>query len=156
MDGFKHSFNPNDIQLLNTPEPYQPSKYQVNLVCAALARLEEKSQPKKGEAKLTHVSIHPGICSTNNTATALNAFMNLVKRFGFYMARWLGSPDHPVEPFKGALSGTFARLIGTRATFWGKEYVGLDPWELEKHEADLLEKYVEDCYSGLPQVTRSS
>lgn len=84
----------------------------------------------------------------------------------------MGSQNHPVDPFKGALSGTFAalaskqildeivwnppRLIGSRATFWGKEYVGLDHWELEEYEADLLEKYVEDIYNGLPQVARSS
>lgn len=87
LDGYKHSFDPNDMQLLNTRDSYQPSKYQVNLVCAALARLEETSPPKEGEAKLTHVSVHPGICSTNNTAGVLNVVMTLAKSLGFYLVK---------------------------------------------------------------------
>ncbi|GJJ07713.1 hypothetical protein Clacol_001918 [Clathrus columnatus] len=170
LDGFKHFYNFNDVQLLNTFHPYQPSKYQVNLLVAAFTQSEDKRVVKQGEAKLTHAMVHPGICHTNN-ASALFAFFVQMKVLSFLLARLLGSVNHPISPFKGAVSGTYAaltsrkalrgsiwdppRMIGSRATIWGSAYVGLNHWECDFDEAEKLKSYCENVYQELPQMTIS-
>lgn len=156
------------------------------MISAVLARSEEKSQVNEGEAKLTHVAVHPGICSTNNTAV-LFAFVVFCKMLAFYIvrvsfsisrllnqsfqARWFGSINHPIQPFKGAVSNTFAalapkkvldeatwnppRLLGVRTNFWGEIRIGLDPWEFDLDEAEKLKTYYENLYNEFTQTVRS-
>lgn len=53
-------------------------------------------------------TIHPGVCGTS--IAGLNWFVSLFMTLSFYLARWLGSPWHPVTPYKGAVSAAFTLL----------------------------------------------
>lgn len=51
---------------------------------------------------------HPGVIGT--AIADLPWFLNFFMIAAMYLARWLSSPWHPVDPYKGAISAVFAAL----------------------------------------------
>ncbi|EPQ27435.1 uncharacterized protein PFL1_04973 [Pseudozyma flocculosa PF-1] len=85
---------------------------------------------------------HPGVVASSMMADFLFSWLELAMRFAFYLARLVGSPHHPIDPFKGAVSVSHVSLApmdhldpkrryGSRCDMWGREYVGserIDDW----------------------------
>ena len=51
---------------------------------------------------------HPGVIATS--ISGVNWFISLCMLAVMYISRWIGSPWHPVTPYKGAVSTVFAAL----------------------------------------------
>jgi len=113
------TFSVSDLQALRSHVAYESSKRLTDLlvltselpstkpyVSAFLpttvkGRKEEKKQPKM-------LLTHPGVIGTS--IAGLNWFMTFWMLAAMYLARWVGSPWHPVTPYKGAISAAFAAL----------------------------------------------
>ncbi|SNX83806.1 related to ERG27 - 3-keto sterol reductase [Melanopsichium pennsylvanicum] len=81
---------------------------------------------------------HPGVCASTMMSQFVASWVTVFVVASFYIARWVGSPHHPIDPFKGAVSVSHACLApqpdpkkryGSRADFWGREYVGIESIE---------------------------
>ena len=51
---------------------------------------------------------HPGVIATN--ISGLNAFISVFMLMALYIVRLIGSPWHPIDPYKGAISAVYALL----------------------------------------------
>ncbi|KAK9486286.1 hypothetical protein V1527DRAFT_464370 [Lipomyces starkeyi] len=99
-----HKFDPEDIQLIHSDQPYVDSKKNLELMHSAVAKRWAE------EFGVLIYITHPGICKTSIFA----AYLNWISTFGmlclFYIARWLGSPWHVVSPYNGALAPVWAAV----------------------------------------------
>jgi len=160
LDAYPDAYDHSDVQLRNGKLPYQASKYQVDMISAVFAQQERKAKPRSSEASIYHVTTHPGVCHTNNTAAGLVSFLVWAKILSFFLGRLFGSQNHPIYPKKGALSAVYTALApveeledstgilpqkyGTRSTMHGVEYVGFDPvedWQNHQKNATELVAY---------------
>ena len=108
------SFDTNDVQCLRSPMPYEGSKrltdYLVLTSELASTRPYVSSffhtgqQQQRPRMYLTH----PGVAGTS--ISGLNWLLKFFMFAVFYLARFLGSPWHPIQPYKGAISAVFAAL----------------------------------------------
>jgi len=104
-------FNPDDIQGLQSPVAYESSKRLTELLVLT-SELPSTAPytrtffptPAKPRMYLTH----PGVCGTS--ISGINAFMAFWMVLAMYLSRLLGSPWHPVDPYKGAISAVFCAL----------------------------------------------
>ncbi|KAK5114429.1 hypothetical protein LTR85_010252 [Meristemomyces frigidus] len=120
------TFNVEDLQGLQSPMPYEGSKRLTDLLVLnselpsaapyvstflpgpssnskTASQAESRSAPRP-KMYLTH----PGIIGTS--IAGLHWFLNFFVVASLYLARWLGSPWHPVTPYKGSISAVFAAL----------------------------------------------
>ena len=97
--------------------------------------LPPASRPIPGQPEPRSFLAHPGVVASTMMSQFVATWMVIFAVSGFYIARWLGSPHHPIDPFKGAVSVSHACLApspdpkkryGSRADFWGREYVGIE------------------------------
>ncbi|KAF8511203.1 hypothetical protein JB92DRAFT_3178001 [Gautieria morchelliformis] len=153
--------DPMDIQLRRAKASYQVSKYQVALICTVLSGMSAKKTVQDNQARINHILVHPGVCDTN----VVGFFLVIFKLLAFYLARIMGSQNHPVKSFKGAIAPVHATLappavlqeqrsgapqkLGSRCTLFGREYVGIDPvldWEENAEVASDLVGYCENLF----------
>ncbi|KAF5336916.1 hypothetical protein D9611_002860 [Ephemerocybe angulata] len=119
-------YDPADWQLKNTTHSYESSKYQIDIVATTLDRLSTHptisadSEPKSsnptnasrnGSGRVRHFVSQPGVVNTNVANALIGPFFDMIKICLFYLARWLGSPNHPISPYKGALAATHLALV---------------------------------------------
>ncbi|KAF8583988.1 hypothetical protein K439DRAFT_1389992 [Ramaria rubella] len=155
LDAIPEDYDPKDPQLRQAKFSYQASKYQIDLLCAELARI---AIPQNNEIRMSHLLVHPGVCHTSMTDSVLNFALTFLKILSFYVIRLCGSQNHPTQPYKGAVApvhvtlapittlnkkcGELPQKFGSRSTAFGREYVGVDlvpEWdENSKHASDLL------------------
>jgi 3-keto steroid reductase len=108
------AFSLDDIQGLKSPVAYEASKRLTDFlvltselpsakpfVQSFLPSLKESSRPKM-------YITHPGVIGTS--IAGLNSVMEFFMFLAFLFARLIGSPWHPAEPYKGAVSAAFAVL----------------------------------------------
>ncbi|KAK9383689.1 uncharacterized protein V2V93DRAFT_362491 [Kockiozyma suomiensis] len=127
-----YPFDDKDIQLIHTDQAYVDSKRELEYVHAALAK-----KWKESYGVLLYLT-HPGICHTSIFAEYLNWLTTFGMLFLFYTVRWLGSPWHVIDAYKGAKAPVFAAIeavpdddtdptetvnYGSACDFWGKTYV---------------------------------
>lgn len=127
-------FHANDIQCLDkhiSPHPYESTKYQ----CELLALGMDQRYAASSEAHMPRAyTAHPGIVATSIFSGVIPAIMMIMMKLVFYLARWTGSPHHPIDVYKGAIAASFTALApaeyldptvryGTQCTFTGHEYV---------------------------------
>ncbi|KAJ3827802.1 3-keto sterol reductase [Lentinula raphanica] len=105
----KKSYDAEDWQLKETHDPYGSSKYQVELLSVELDRraLHEPNASKR----LRHFTAHPGVTHTNIDLNLISPMLHYLKHFVFYLARWIGSPNHPISLDKGAVSVVWLSII---------------------------------------------
>ncbi|AGO13931.1 AaceriAGR068Wp [[Ashbya] aceris (nom. inval.)] len=84
-----------DIELLRTDSSYEGSKRLVDLLHLATYK-ELKS------LGIHQYVTHPGIFTSHSFYQYLNFFTYYGMLFLFYLARWLGSPWHNIQGYKGA------------------------------------------------------
>lgn len=111
-----HTFSPEDIQGLESQAAYESSKRLTDLLVLTSELPSSKpyvqsflpavSRDEEGRPKM--YAVHPGVVGTS--IAGLHWFIELFMFASFYVARWLGSPWHPVTPYKGAVSAAFAVL----------------------------------------------
>lgn len=109
VEAFRRYFSLEDMQCLRTDKEskaYESTKYQCDL--AAVALREELAQ--EGEKEPAVYLTHPGVVATSIMADFLNVVTATAMLWCFYLARMLGSTHHCVEPYKGAISASFACL----------------------------------------------
>ncbi|KIK54364.1 hypothetical protein GYMLUDRAFT_177233 [Collybiopsis luxurians FD-317 M1] len=101
-----------DWQLVKTRDVYGSSKYQTELVSLELDRraLDDPDAPEENK-RVRHFTAHPGVTHTNIAQNLISPLMQPLKVVLFYVARWLGSPDHPIAVEKGAISVVWVSII---------------------------------------------
>ncbi|KAK9365182.1 hypothetical protein V1509DRAFT_571543 [Lipomyces kononenkoae] len=99
-----HDFDPEDIQLLHSDQPYVDSKKSLELLHAAIAKRWAD------ELGVLIYITHPGICQTSIFAEYLNFLTTFGMLCLFYIARWIGSPWHVISAYKGALAPVWAAV----------------------------------------------
>lgn len=97
--------------------------------------LPPASRASPGEPEPRSFLAHPGVVASTMMSQFVASWVTVFVVASFYIARWVGSPHHPIDPFKGAISVSHACLApqpdpkkryGSRADFWGREYVGVE------------------------------
>ena len=145
VEGDWESFTPDDFEAIKSNAAYESTKRLTDVL--ALTSTLPASKPyvdkylSTGEQPAgTQPStppkiylVHPGIVQT--TLFPLNAFMFFWYNVVLYVARWLGSPWHPITAYNGAcapvwlalqeqgwLDGAHAERVkwGTSTDFWGE------------------------------------
>ena len=100
--------------------------------------LPPPSRALPGQPEPRSFLAHPGVVASTMMSQFVASWVTVFVVASFYIARWVGSPHHPIEPFKGAVSVSHACLApqpdpkkryGSRADFWGREYVGIESIE---------------------------
>ncbi|KAJ9479358.1 3-keto-steroid reductase [Pseudozyma hubeiensis] len=97
--------------------------------------LPPASRPLPGQPEPRSFLAHPGVVASTMMSQFVASWVTVFVVASFYIARWVGSPHHPIDPFKGAVSVSHACLApqpdpkkryGSRSDFWGREYVGIE------------------------------
>ncbi|KAJ4393291.1 3-keto-steroid reductase [Gnomoniopsis smithogilvyi] len=154
----KH-FDVNDIQGLKRPAAYESSKFLTDVLAltadlpsvrprsAAYFKSDSKD-PATAQGQRPNIYLaHPGIVAT--TMFPLHFMLMWGYVLGTTLSRWLGSPWHPVTPYKAGMATTWLALAsqetldaenaqqskwGSCTDFWGNTYVKkteVDGWGWE-------------------------
>ncbi|KAG6831902.1 hypothetical protein H0H87_003553 [Tephrocybe sp. NHM501043] len=152
-------FDAEDWQNKKTEHSYESTKYQIDLIST---RLDQLALQRPASRRVRHFISHPGVCSTNVANALVGPVLNFCKIVVFYIVRFLGSPNHPIDPYKAAIAAvhlslaslTFITLFddknpnmtrpskfGAETNRWGDPQVGVadvKDWEHNQAEADVL------------------
>lgn len=75
-------YDPADWQLLNTPDAYALSKFQMDILATRLDMFAcERNTPVR------HVVVQPGVCATNIVGSILNGFTSIAMMLAFWLVR---------------------------------------------------------------------
>ena len=80
-----HTYDANDWQLVDTPRPYEGSKFQMDLIRAELSRRAGPSAP------IRHFTVHPGAVDSSISAALESGITTYLKIFTFYLVRFIYS-----------------------------------------------------------------
>ena len=127
LEAVASTLSPVDMQCLYGPLAYESSK-RLTDVLALTSRLPstrpfvscfasppQSSRPpanppltaKEKKTPAMYVA-HPGICAT--AIVPLPLILHTLMKIAFYLARWLGSPWHTIQAYKGACAPTWLAL----------------------------------------------
>ncbi|EME45678.1 hypothetical protein DOTSEDRAFT_87964 [Dothistroma septosporum NZE10] len=134
ISALSHTFSLDDTQGLRSKTTYEGSKRLTDLLVltSELPATEPYVQnflpvPRDKAASRPKMYVtHPGVVGTS--ITDLHWFVALFMIGTFYLARWLGSPWHPADPYKGAVSAAFAVLASRSQLPEQEERVGKGKW----------------------------
>lgn len=135
-------YNESDMECLDaakSPHPYESTKYQCELAALGMDNILRGTGIKEPRV----YTAHPGIVASSIFAGVIYSWMLVLMRFVFYLARWTGSPHHPIDAYKGAVAASHVALApvesldstvryGARCTITGREYVAseqIDGWD---------------------------
>ncbi|THY60516.1 NAD(P)-binding protein [Aureobasidium pullulans] len=114
IEAYAHAFNPEDLQALKSDAAYESSKRLTDLLIltselpstkpSTSRFLQEKDDQRKPKMYLAH----PGVCATSIADLPLVLWYAML--LAQYIARWLGSPWHPVSSYLGAVSSVWLSL----------------------------------------------
>jgi 3-keto steroid reductase len=134
VEALPEHFSIDDIQGLKSRTPYEDTKRLIDLLSITSAlpstqrvagpffdssntvtaikansnlAVEENSLPVKPKMYLTH----PGVFASE--IIPLNFVLVFIYKFVFLFVRWLGSPWHPIEPYKAAVAPVWLALTDT-------------------------------------------
>ncbi|PBP27928.1 3-ketosteroid reductase [Diplocarpon rosae] len=127
IEAVDDKFSIDDIQGLKSSVPYEASKRLIDLLAltSSLPSVQRvaapffdshntataKQEPAEEEVTLVKPQIyltHPGIFASE--IMPLPALLVLIYKFVFLFARWMGSPWHPIEPYKAAVAPVWLTL----------------------------------------------
>ena len=119
ISGTPETFSVDDIQGIRAEKAYESSKRLTDLL--VLTADLPSSQPyvktflpenaingTRKPARPQMYNTHPGVIATS--ISGVNWFIAIWMVLALYIARWIGSPWHPVSAYKGAISAVFAAL----------------------------------------------
>lgn len=120
----KETFNPEDLQSLTSNVAYEGSKRLIDLLVLtsespstskytsnflpAPSSSPASASPDVSPLRPKMYVTHPGVVSTS--ISGLNAFISIFMYIALYIVRLIGSPWHPIEPYRGAISAVYALL----------------------------------------------
>lgn len=130
-----------DLELLETPEPYEGSKRLIDLVHAG-------NYQKWNKEGIHSYVVHPGVFTSFSYFQYLNAFTYYGMMILFYIARFMGSTIHNISGYIAANSPVSAALtqpdqckkLAACCNRWGKEF--LDFVEIDPTGAEDVEKHL--------------
>lgn len=107
------TFNTDDLQGVRSEVGYESSKRLTDLLVITSTLPSTKAQvdaflPVSKESRPQMYITHPGVVATS--ISGLNWLMSLMMMAVIYISRWIGSPWHPITPYKGAVAAVFAIL----------------------------------------------
>ena len=121
VSGTPDTFSIDDLQGIDSHRAYESSKRLTDLLVLTYGLPSTQTYvntflPSGTEADAQNKAIqrpqmyitHPGVVATN--ISDLNWFISFWMVLAMYLARFLGSPWHPVTAYKGAVSAVFAAL----------------------------------------------
>lgn len=100
--------------------------------------LPPPSRALPGQPEPRSFLAHPGVVASTMMSQFVASWMTMFVIASFYIGRWVGSPHHPIDPFKGAVGVSYACLApepdpkkryGSRTDWRGREYVGIESIE---------------------------
>lgn len=155
LEANEADFHANDLQCIDphtSPRPYESTKYQCELLALGMDQRYASSQQAHMPRAYT---AHPGIVATSIFNGVIPAFMLIMMKLVFYLARWTLSPHHPIDVYKGAVAASYVAVApgsyldstvryGAQSTITGREYVHagrVDGWD---HDAGRIMKRASD------------
>ncbi|KAK6581495.1 hypothetical protein PZA11_006186 [Diplocarpon coronariae] len=127
IEAVDDKFSIDDIQALESPVPYEASKRLIDVLALTSSlpsaqrvaapffdgykTATSKPEPAGEEATLVKPQVyltHPGIFASE--IMPLPALLVFIYKFVFLFARWMGSPWHPIEPYKAAVAPVWLAL----------------------------------------------
>ena len=121
IEAYAHALRLDDLQGLKTDAPYESSKRLTDLLALTselqstkpytsgfFASDDRSDEDHDAERRPKMYVSHPGICGTS--ISGLNALLNLFTVWALYLARWLGSPWHTIDPYVGAVAPAWLAL----------------------------------------------
>ncbi|KAG5353630.1 hypothetical protein C0989_004311 [Termitomyces sp. Mn162] len=162
-------FDPEDWQNKKSGHSYECTKYQIDLIST---RLDQLALQRSASRRIRHFVAHPGVCSTNVADALIGPVLNFCKVLVFYLVRFLGSPNHTIDPFKAAIAAVHISLaplafvtlfdkrdgttprpakFGAETNRWGHERVGVmdvKKWTENRAESDVLLNKLEALYQS--------
>ncbi|KAL2132921.1 hypothetical protein VTI74DRAFT_3142 [Chaetomium olivicolor] len=171
-------FSPDDFEAIKTTAAYESTKRLTDVMALTSTLPESKPYVDKylnvPSPQSTQIQtppnppkiylVHPGVVQT--TLFPLNAFMFFWYNVVLYIARWLGSPWHPITAYNGAcapvwlalqeqgwLDGAHAERVkwGTSTDFWGEcrvKKTEVDGWGWEGKVEEMIALKQEQKLSG--------
>jgi len=76
-----HTYDADDWQLVNSSDPYEGTKFQMDLIRAELSRRAGPS------AQVRHFTVHPGSVNSSIAAALASGILTYIKVFMFYLVR---------------------------------------------------------------------
>ncbi|KAN0097810.1 hypothetical protein V8E55_002256 [Tylopilus felleus] len=155
-------YDPKDWQLIKSEHSYQCSKYQMNMLSLYLDREAVRGQLDDTPA-IRHFISYPGVAGTNIATAMLGTFTSLCMFATFYIARFLGSPNHTIDVLKAAISAVYVSLVGiassanpketlqpgtiyiSKTNRWGREYVGTTRLDQSPEEEAQTKELLDNC-----------
>lgn len=146
-----------DFDLVQNEKSYEASKYLTEALAVGM-----DDQLRKSGRNIRSVIVHPGVVWSSIFYEHLGALLDLLMALAFYVARWIGSPHHPISAFLGAISTTHVLFnleslqsgltrFGTCCNRWGNAYVVRqkpvidEEGDMKEYARDVLRK-CEDLY----------
>ncbi|WFD33459.1 3beta-hydroxysteroid 3-dehydrogenase [Malassezia cuniculi] len=137
LEAAMRDYHEDDMECLDpakSPHAYESTKYQCEL--AALGMDDRLRGAGTKEPRV--YTAHPGIVASSIFAGVIYSWMLVLMRCVFYLARWTGSPHHPIDAYKGAVAASHVAIApvealdstvryGARCTIFGREYVTAEP-----------------------------
>ncbi|KAI0299721.1 hypothetical protein B0F90DRAFT_1630705 [Multifurca ochricompacta] len=90
------AYDADDWQLVESAQPYEGTKFQMDLIRAELSRRAESS------GLIRHFTVHPGVVYSSIDAALVGGVLARIKVVVFYLARWFGSLHHNISSWNGA------------------------------------------------------
>lgn len=120
-------FDAEDWQLKKTEHSYESSKYQIDILATTLDQLQLTTVPES-QKRIRHLVAQPGVCSTQISHSLIGPVLEVVKVVLFYLvclcchcvlyiakiviqARFLGSQNHTIVPYKAAISTVYLTIV---------------------------------------------
>ena len=112
ISGTEDTFDVRDMQGFGAGRAYEGSKRLTDLLVLsselpATRKYVDDFLPARPARPKMYVT-HPGVVATS--ISGLNALLSLAMLAAMYIVRWLGSPWHPITPYKGAISAVYTLL----------------------------------------------
>lgn len=133
IEAYPHSFRTEDLQGMDTDAPYESSKRLTDLLALTsglpATRLYTSTYldgDEQGGSTPKIYVCHPGICATS--IADLHVVLHYCMLGVMYLARWLGSPWHPVSAYLGAVAPVWLALAAQSTLAELEEQGGKGKW----------------------------
>ncbi|TDL29187.1 hypothetical protein BD410DRAFT_8081 [Rickenella mellea] len=148
LEAISKFYDPADRQLIKSAHSYECSKFQLDLLVGHLEQM-------KPDVAVKHLLMHPGVVVTNISFLPIGWWMVLPMYLAFWLAKLLGSPNHPLKAYKSAITPVHLSIahlkllapsiadsqqngngnldqsprsppkFGSQTTYWGRPIVGV-------------------------------
>lgn len=172
LEAYSWTFAADDIQSIKASHPYESMKRLIDVISltselpAAAPYADSFFRTPAGTEKSRRPRMyltHPGVCATS--IIPLNIFLFYCMTCAFYIARWLGSPWHPISTYSGAKAAVWIAMAsdeeldakkadrikwGSATDRWGVELV--KETEVDGEGSEEMEELGRDCWRQMEDL----